>query len=128
METLEDGSKAGGLLTHPNWDDDGYLRGCFKLPRQLREDDWFFATGGFQDKYAVAGNVRFQVLVRDQQGNQKKIVDKLDDRANGRLISLDVPLASYAGSKTICLQVTANGDPAQDAAFWVKPRIEPRKP
>ncbi|MEO3854152.1 hypothetical protein ABGB08_04540 [Acrocarpospora sp. B8E8] len=128
VETLEDGSKAGGFLTHPNWDDDGYLRGCFKLPRQLREDDWFIATGGFQDKYTAAGNVRFQVLVRDQQGNEKKIVDKVDDRANGRLISLDAPLGPYAGSKTICLQVTANGHAAQDAAFWVKPLIEPRSP
>lgn len=127
VETLEDGSRAGGFLTHPNWAHDGYLRGCFKLPRQIRADDWFIADGGFPQEYSTVGNVRFQVFVRDRKGEKKKIVDELDDRANGRLTRLDVPLGLYAGSATICLQVTANGDPGQDRAFWIEPHIGPRR-
>ncbi len=111
------------LLTHPNWSNNGFIRGCFNLPRPIRVDDRFRTEVGFSGG-ATRGDARFQVYVRDGQGKETRIVD-LVDQYDGTLRPIDEPLTGFAAAKVICILVNAHGSSGDDWAIWVEPRIEP---
>ncbi|WP_285589481.1 hypothetical protein [Herbidospora sp. NBRC 101105] len=124
VEDLEDGTvRAGGLIMHPSWENYGFIRGCFQLSEPLAANDRFRSRAGFIREYADAGNVRFRVTVADNKGNVRIVADETDDRANEQMVEFDLSLADYAGLSTLCIEVLANGDAGQDAAFWHDPRI-----
>ncbi|BCB88193.1 hypothetical protein [Phytohabitans suffuscus] len=125
-EKLEDGGRHCGFLTHPSYVDGAprFIRGCFDLPRPIAAADRFRTTIGFPH-WVRAGAGTFRVDVQARRGTTTTtttVAEKPDARTDGKLHQIDAPLAAHAGSQVVCLQVDAAG--ADDAAFWVDPRVE----
>lgn len=121
-ERLEDGVTGFGILTQPNWEANGFIRGCFNLPRAIRDRDRFQAGAGFPAWVNETGSVHFEVYVRDRDGGLVRIADELDTRSDGEIRQIDVRLDGFATSSTICLHVSGRAT-GEDSAFWVRPRL-----
>jgi hypothetical protein len=117
---LEDGSSPRVLETHPQWTDNGYIRGEFSVPlilsgQHFQSEVSFIkpccnppATNGVSIKISFNGNTIYQ--------NIKSYT--------GRLAAINVDLSAYANqSGTLTLEVGANGNAAQDWLCWINPRI-----
>ena len=124
---LEDNETYDQVLeTHPYWADDGYIRGGYfglwDLGYEVEAGDRFHAKVGFL-KNASAGNVKFTVLMVQEDESQTSIAE-VSDAYDGTLQTIDIDLSSYADERaTFMLEVTANGPSSQDWAVWLEARI-----
>ncbi|CAM5637744.1 hypothetical protein STAFG_1094 [Streptomyces afghaniensis 772] len=120
---LEDGSAHERVLeTHPRWTDDGWIRGEFHLP-SLASGGRLIAEYGF---FRPMGPPQTNgVLIRiGCDGVQLAEVAK---RYTGRLDTLSVDLSPFSGcSRTLYVEVDADGDSTQDWLVWTRLAIESR--
>ncbi|GAA0381215.1 hypothetical protein Acor_02910 [Acrocarpospora corrugata] len=74
----------------------------------------------------AGGNALLKELVGDDpRAATAATATEPDDRPNGRLPPMDLPLGVHAESNTVCLRVSAAGHAGQDPTFWANPHIRP---
>ena len=124
---LEDDQSYDKVLeTHPQWVDDGFIRGeyvgLYDMDYTIEIGDRFYAKVGLF-KNATAGNVKFVVWIIVAPGYAAPIAE-ISDSYDGTLQTIDVDLSPYANRKAhFILRVDANGSSAQDWAAWVEAKI-----
>jgi hypothetical protein len=122
--TLETGKVENepGLAVHPQNVTDGWIKGTF--PEITLTEDMFFKAILSCNEDANC-NVNFKLNYKIDGGAENTLGtwhEVKDDNFN----SISVDLSSLTGeSVQFILLVEANGSPANDAALWVAPRIEP---
>lgn len=112
------------LETHPQWVDNGWIRGVYNLPRQIIAGDHFRGTLGFMLPQGGPSDafVTFRVLVGGTQ------VGGWDLRAKDlKVIPVDVDLSQFAGTgaSQITLEVDAHGSVGACWSSWVNPTFGP---
>lgn len=108
--------------THPQWVDNGHIRGDYTLPRQIIAGDHFRTTLGFMrpNSGPSAASVTFRLFADDQQVGSWDL--KSSDR---RMIPVDVDLSAYVGRQHLSLEVDAHGSVGQCWSSWVTPTFGP---
>ncbi len=125
--TLEDNNVYDRVLeTHPQWVDNGYITGTYMelyntLGYQVKAGDHFYTKCGFI-KNAMAGKVKFRVMIRD--GSSNIWIAENVKFYDGTIKEIAVDLTPYTGKKVdFILQVSAEGSSGQDWAVWYQARI-----
>ena len=109
------------LLTVPQQIPDGLIRGTFP-EFAVQSGDQFKATIGCLS-LAEACNVMFQLNYRIGDGGIQNLAS-WTETYNGQIQSVNIDLTPLAGkSVKFILTVLANGQPTDDQALWVLPRI-----
>lgn len=122
--TLENGVKENepGLVTHPEWVNDGWIRGTF--PQITVTDDVFFKTV-LGCNGSAACDVKFKLNYKVDGGTEKTLATWHEVKDNG-ITKVKLDLSSLAGQKVqFILLVETNGSSSNDEALWLAPRIEP---
>jgi hypothetical protein len=133
--TLEDGSEAFALFTHPKWVSDGTIKG-FLPPLKMPTNGFFRAQVGFVEG-ASGDGVRFQVWEHhDYSGSEvhSRVAD-YPKRPDGRLVTIVADLSHLANEMVVLeLRVdTGDGigriagapaDSGRDWAVWVTPIVD----
>jgi hypothetical protein len=115
------------LETHPQWVDDGFIRGGYlelaDTGYRIQAGDRFYAKVGLL-KNAAAGNVKFVVWIL-AEGPYAVTIAEVTDSYDGIVRTIDVDLSPYAGDLkvTFILEVQANGQANQDWAAWVEAKV-----
>jgi hypothetical protein len=115
--TLEDGTTAKVLVTHPYYGTDGTITGTFELTRPVIPGDHLRAKVGF-----LAGSdddVEFVVMA-----DGKELAHVPDSGADRVLRELDADLTPAEGAKSVQIVVLAGLRGDQDTAVWKDARIE----
>jgi hypothetical protein len=124
---LEDGTTSNKTLTtHPQWVDDGVIKGLYP-PYTIAAGDHFRAQVGYIalfDGSCGLRSVKFQ-LHYTADGEGWTTLGEWTKHCDYTLTSIDIDLNPIAG-KTVKFNpvVLANGSASQDWAVWVNPRIE----
>ncbi len=122
--TLETGrvENEPGLLVHPQNVTDGWIKGTF--PEITLTEDMFFRAILSCNEDANC-NVNFKLNYKIGGGAENTLAtwhEVKDDSFN----SVEVDLSGLTGETVqFILLLEANGNPANDSALWVAPRIEP---
>jgi hypothetical protein len=109
------------LITHPDDNDSGYIMGTYPafMPKK---GDHFLADIGCLAKSDKC-NVTFRLSYVSENGKQKDL-GEWRETFDGDITRIDIDLTDIAGKKVeFVLFVSANGDPADDNAFWLVPQI-----
>lgn len=117
--TLEDGTTAKVLETHPYWQSDGDITGTLTLPDPVIAGDHLRAQVGF-----LTGSDDSVTFVVSAQG--KELARVTDGGADRKLRKVDADLTSVAGATDLVIQVLAGPRGDLDLAVWKDLRIEPR--
>jgi hypothetical protein len=115
--SLEDGTTARVLVTHPYWGPDGTITGTFTLARPVIPGDHLRAQVGF-----LAGSdddVEFVVMADGQE-----LARVPDTGLDGVLQELDADLTPVEGATTVQIVVLAGLRGDADTAVWKDARIE----
>jgi serine/threonine protein kinase len=116
---LEDGSAPTMLETHPQWVDNGYIRGEFNVAL-IASGQHFLTSIGFIKPVGNPGTNGVTVKITFAG---KTIYEGIKTYT-GKLTVIDIDMSGYSGqSGKLVLEVGANGNAAQDWLCWVKPRI-----
>jgi beta-lactam-binding protein with PASTA domain len=115
--TLEDGTTAKVLVTHPYWGPDGTITGTFTLARPVIAGDHLRAQVGFLT--GSDDDVEFVVVANDQE-----LARVPDSGADGLLQDLDADLTPAEGATTVEIVVLAGLRGDADTAVWKDARIE----
>jgi hypothetical protein len=121
--TLENGvvETRPTLVTFPQAIENGYIQGTFP-EFAVQSGDHFQATIGC-GKEAAACDVIFQLSYRVGDA-EPQILSNWRETNDGQTRTIDVDLSALAGkSVRFLLIVLANGQPTQDQALWVLPRL-----
>jgi hypothetical protein len=120
---LQDGNTVNGvgLLTHPQWINDGSIAGTFPLVAVTNGMRFRATLGcGFGGS---ACDVRFMLRYRINGGSLQEL-NHWDMKYTDTTLPIDVDLSALAGKNVnFVLQVVTNGSSAQDWAYWVNPRV-----
>jgi hypothetical protein len=109
------------LYTQPQMVDNGYIAGRYPTFNVKAGDRFKGVIGCLYD--ASACNVQF-LLNYVADGGSEQTLASWNQAYDGNIEKLDVDLSSLAGKSVIfILRVNAKGSSAQDAAFWLQPRI-----
>ena len=109
------------LRTVPQQIPDGLIRGTFP-DFTVQSGDHFKATIGCLSG-ATACDVMFQLNYRIGDGNIQNLASWTETN-NGQTQTVDIDLTPLAGkSVKFILTVLANGQPTDDQALWILPRI-----
>jgi beta-lactam-binding protein with PASTA domain len=115
--TLEDGTTAKVLVTHPYWGTDGTITGTFTLKRPVIPGDHLRAQVGFLT--GSDDDVEFVVMANGQE-----LARVPDSGADGLLQDLDADLTPAEGATTVDIVVLAGLRGDLDTAVWKDARIE----
>lgn len=112
-----------GLLTHPQWVDNGWITGNFP-PIAVQAGDRFQTfIGCAYNPGGAACNVRFQLRARVGSGPWVGLGEWVETY-DGNWTKLDVDLSPVAGTSVqFQLGAHANGPSNQDWALWLNPVI-----
>jgi hypothetical protein len=117
--TLEDGTKVRVLETHPQWVDNGFITGVYPLAEPVVPGDHVRARVGLLQN-ASDGEVTFVVKANG------KIIQQVNDGADGTLKDFDADLSPAKGATSIEITVLAGTRSDQDWAVWQNLRLEPQ--
>ena len=123
---LEDGTTSDRILTtHPQWVDDGLIKGLYP-PYTIAFEDHFRAQIGYialRDGTCGVRSVIFQLNYSDNDG--WATLGEWTKNCDYTLTSIDIDLSAITG-KTVQFNpvVLTNGTASQDWAVWVNPRVE----
>ena len=107
------------LETHPQWVDNGFIRGVYRVPR-IQKGQHLLAQIGFIKRLGMPRPNYFIVTIRVNNVT----VFREPELYDGRLRSIDIDLSNFSGkSVTIELDVNAKGSSGQDWLGWINPRI-----
>ncbi|HWM02098.1 MAG TPA: PASTA domain-containing protein [Actinophytocola sp.] len=116
--TLEDGTTAKVLETHPQWVDNGFITGVYTLAEPVVTGDHVRARVGLL--HGASGEVTFVVKANG------KIIQQVTDGADGTLKDFDADLSPAKGATSIEITVLAGASSVQDWAVWQDLRLEPQ--
>jgi len=110
------------LWTNPEMEDDGWIQGTYPA-MEIQDGDRFVADVG-----CLADNdkcdVLFRLKYRIGTGSVKEL-GEWQEEYDGDITRIDVDLSDLDGKNVkFILEVTANGDYKEDAAFWLEPHID----
>jgi hypothetical protein len=113
-------SDTPGLLTYPKSSNNGFITGTYPS-FQVKSGDRFRAL--INCRYnADDCNVTFRLDYKS--GGQVKTLGTWQEIYEGKYYTVDLDLSSLAGQTVkFILVVTANGNPNDDKALWIAPRI-----
>ena len=108
--------------THPQWVDNGHIRGDYTLPRQIIAGDHFRTTLGFMlpQSGPSQATVIFRVFVDGTEVHNWLLASK-----DVKVIPVDLDLTPYLGHQHLSLEVDAQGTVGQSWACWVTPTFGP---
>ena len=108
--------------THPQWVDNGMIRGVYTLPRQIIPGDHFRTTLGFMlpNSGPSKALVTFRVFISGQQVGSWDL-SSMDQK----VIPVDEDLSRFAGATQITLEVDAHGSVGQCWSSWITPVFGP---
>jgi hypothetical protein len=110
------------LLTVPQQIADGLIRGTFP-EFNVQSGDHFKATIGCLSG-APSCNVMFQLNYKIGDGSIQNLASWTEEANNSQIQTVDIDLTLLAGkSVKFILTVLANGQPTDDQALWILPRI-----
>ena len=119
---LEDGASYSNLLfTHPNWHDQGFVRGEFDLP-EIKSEQHFLSKVGFASIPLEKKMTNGVVIIISFRGN---VIWNGTKQYTGKLEDIDVDMSNFIGqSGKLILEVKADGNYNNDLLNWVYPRID----
>jgi hypothetical protein len=108
--------------THPQWVDNGHIRGDYTLSRPIIAADHFRTTLGFMlpQSGPSTATVIFRVFVDGMEVQNWPLASN-----NKRVIPVDLDLTPYVGHQHLSLEVDAQGPVGQSWACWVTPVFGP---
>jgi hypothetical protein len=117
---LEDDSSPPVLEMHPQWTDDGFIRGEFTVPR-IQKGQHFLAIVGFLKPQGTPGTNGVMIKITFNGD----ILYEGIKTYTGRLLPINIDMSGYDGQAgTLILEVGTNGNAGQDWLCWVNPRID----